>query len=105
MPEIESPNEQTPQTAEAAAPARHGGAVWLAIASVIVTLAAWVCSYYSGIGAIVASAIAIVCGALALRSHNRGVRNTAITAIIAAGVLLVVVAAFMIVIQMGLKAV
>ena len=83
----------------------HTSAVWLAIGALVLTLIAWISCYYSGICAVVLSAIAIVMGAFALRSHKRSVRNTAITAIIAAAVLLVVVAAFMIVINMGLKSV
>lgn len=96
------------QPSAATMPAGQGGNagfVWLAVISLVLTIAAWIAGSFSGIGAIVISALAIVAGAFALRSHRRGVRNTAITSIIAAAVLLVVVAAFMIVIYMGLKAV
>lgn len=79
--------------------------VWLAVLSIILTIAAWIGGSYNGFVAIAVSAVAIVCGALALKSHRNAVRNTAITSIIAAAVLLVVIAAFFIVIYVGLKSV
>lgn len=88
-----------------AVPAESKRFVWLAVVSIALTIAAWVTGNYSGFGAIVVSAVAIVCGALALKSHRSAVRNTAITSIIAAAVLLVVIAAFFIVIYVGLKSV
>lgn len=86
-------------------PSGHGRFVWLAIASIFMTVISWICAGYNAWAAIVVAAAAIVTGALALKSHRRGVRNTAITSIIAATVLLVVVAAFLIVIYIGLKAI
>ncbi len=76
-----------------------------AIASMILAIAAWFGAYYNawlGIGLCIFS---IISGALALKSHRNGVRNTAITSIIAAAVLLVVAIAFMVVIYIGLKSV
>lgn len=79
--------------------------VWLAVFSIILTIAAWIAGSFNGYAAIAISAAAIVVGALALKSHRHSVRNTAITSIIAAAVLLVVVAAFLIVIYVGMKSV
>lgn len=79
--------------------------VWLAIVSIVLTILAWILGSYSALAAIITSAAAIVTGALALKSHRHGVRNTAITSIIAAAVLLVVISAFCIVIFIGLKSV
>lgn len=76
---------------------------WLAICSLVVTVIAWIIANLNGYVALCACAVAIVLGALALKSHRHAVRNTAITSIIAAAVLLVVLAAFMIVIYLGLK--
>ena len=79
--------------------------VWLAVISIILTVVAWIAGGYSAVAAVIVSAVAIVTGALALKSHRHGVRNTAITSIIAAAVLLVVICAFFIVIYVGLKSV
>lgn len=79
--------------------------VWLAVISIILTIAAWIAGGYNAVAAIVISAAAIVTGAFALKSHRNGVRNTAITSIIAAAVLLVVISAFCIVIYVGLRSV
>lgn len=93
---------ETPPEAPAVAvePRRY---VTFAIASILVTVAAWITANWSGFVALALSVGAITLGALALGSRRHGVRNTAITAIIASAVLLVVLAAFMIVIYLGLK--
>lgn len=98
-------NTQNTTTSETLTTKPRGNFVWLAILSLVLTLAAWIAGGFSGTAAIVIAACAILAGAFALRSHKQGVRNTAITSIIAAGVLLVVIAAFLIVIYIGLKAV
>ncbi len=98
------PSTATATATADAAPVR-GRFVWLAVASIFLTVISWICAGYNAWAAIVVAAVAIVAGALALKSHRRGVRNTAITSIIAATVLLVVVAAFLIVIYIGLKAI
>lgn len=64
---------------------------------------AWITANWNGYVALGTAVVAIVVGFLALRSHRHAVRNTAITSIIASAVLLVVLAAFMIVIYLGLK--
>lgn len=103
-PEATAP-AQAPEAAEAAAPKESGRFVWLAVVSLILTVAAWIAVSYNGFAAIAVAAAAILCGALALKSRRHAIRNTAITAIIAAAVLLVVIAAFFIVIYIGLKSV
>lgn len=77
--------------------------LWLAVASLIITVGAWIVGAFSGIMALILCIMAIVAAAFALKSHKGAVRNTAITSIVAAGVLLVVIAAFMIVIYIGLR--
>lgn len=74
-----------------------------AVVSILVTVGAWISAGWNGYLAMALGAFAVVAGALALRSRRHGVRNTAITAIIAAAVLVVVLAAFVIVIYMGLQ--
>lgn len=110
MTQQENPNSTPPtETAKPRAIAALGTEskrfVWLAVLSIILTIASWVACSYSAVAAIVGSAVAIVLGICALRSRRHGVRNTAITSIIAAAVLLVVIAAFCIVIYLGLKSV
>lgn len=90
-----------------AVPASHESRnfVWLAVISIILTVAAWVAGSFNGIAAICICVAAIVAGAFSLKSRRHGVRNTAITSIIAASVLLVVIAAFLTVIYLGMKAI
>lgn len=109
---IDSKTDLTTRKAEGAEsravePAMHESRnfVWLAVISMVLTVGAWVCGNFNGIVAICICVAAIVTGAFALKSHRNGVRNTAITSIIAAAVLLVVVSAFLLVIYIGLKSI
>lgn len=77
--------------------------MWLAITSILLTAIAWIVGSYNGVAALIISAVAIITGMLSLKSHRKLIRNTAITAIIASAVLLVVILAFYIVIYLGLK--
>ena len=79
--------------------------MWLAIVSIIITALSWISAGFNAWLGIGLSAVAVVIGALALKSHRHSIRNTAITSIIAATVLLVVISAFLIVIYLGLKTV
>lgn len=79
--------------------------MWLAIISIILTILSWIGASYSAWAGIALAAAAVIAGAFALKSRRHGVRNTAITSIIAATVLLVVIVAFIIVIYVGLKSV
>ncbi len=82
-----------------------GRFVWLAIVSIVLTVLSWIGAGYSAWAGIGLAVAAIVAGAFALKSRRHGVRNTAITSIIAATVLLVVIVAFIIVIYVGLKSI
>lgn len=79
--------------------------MWLAIISIVITALSWILAGFNAWLGIGLSAAAVVVGALALKSHRHSIRNTAITSIIAATVLLVVISAFLIVIYLGLKTV
>lgn len=79
--------------------------VWLAVISAVLTVGAWVAGGFNGILAIILCVAAIVAGSFSLKSRRHGIRNTAITSIIAAAVLLVVVSAFLMVIYIGLKSI
>ncbi len=83
--------------------AARPGYAWLAVLSIVLTLVAWVCATGNGIVAMLVGAVAILCGAFAERSPRGGVRNVATTSIIAATVLLVVIAAFMLVVKYALS--
>lgn len=100
----ETPRESV-QEPEVRTPKEPGRFVTYAIVSIVLTVAAWIAANMNGYVAIACSVAAIVAGAMALRSRRHGVRNTAITAIIAAAVLLVVITAFIIVIFAGLKSI
>lgn len=79
--------------------------MWLAIISIVITALSWILAGFNAWLGIGLSVAAVVVGALALKSHRHSIRNTAITSIIAATVLLVVISAFLIVIYLGLKTV
>lgn len=103
---VETPSaETTPAEAPQPWPSESRRFVWLAIGSILLTILSWICAGANAWVAIGLSAVAVVIGAMALKSHRHSVRNTAITSIIAATVLLVVVAAFLIVIYIGLKSI
>lgn len=110
IPEKEEPAVKEPAGADdqPPAPARTHESrnfVWLAVISIVLTVAAWVAGSFNGIVAICICVAAIVAGAFSLKSRRHGVRNTAITSIIAAAVLLVVISAFLTVIYIGLKSI
>lgn len=88
-----------------ATPGESRNFLWLAVVSIILTVAAWIAGSFNGITAMILCVAAIVAGAFSLKSRRHSVRNTAITSIIAAAVLLVVVAAFLMVIYIGLKSI
>ncbi|MBO4977425.1 MAG: hypothetical protein J6C67_01755 [Muribaculaceae bacterium] len=81
-------------------PARSPLLAWVAVG---LTLAAWATLIWlDGYAAMAVAAAAVVVGFLAVSGRSTPVKNLAITAIIAATVLLVVLAAFLIVIKIGL---
>ncbi len=84
-------------------PAEPGRYRTLAVVSIAIAILAWVIAGWNGYAAMAAALVSIITGGMALRSHRHAVRNTAITSIIAAAVLLVVLAAFVIVIYLGLN--
>ncbi len=92
---------QNPATSiPASAPKKSG---WLPLLSLILAIAAWVAlGYTSGYYAMCVAAAAIIAGIIAVRRKTGAWRNTAITSIIAAAVLIVVVTAFLIVLKIGL---
>lgn len=89
----------------AAAPPEPGRFVAYAVVSIVLATVSWIIANWNGYVAAVVSALSVVAGFMALRSRRHSVRNTAITAIVAAGVLLVVLVAFIIVIRMGLHSI
>ncbi|MCM1036557.1 MAG: hypothetical protein NC406_04455 [Bacteroides sp.] len=104
----EQPQEERmlPQKqAQSAPPAEPGRFVAYAVVSIVLATVSWIIANWNGYVAAMVSALSVVAGFMALRSHRHSVRNTAITAIVAAGVLLVVLVAFIIVIRMGLRSI
>lgn len=97
--------EKTAEAPLQAVPAEKKRLLWMAVVSLLLTVAAWIACGYNVWAAIALSAVAVVVGALSLKSHRHAVRNTAITSIIAASVLLVVVVSFLIVIYLGLSSI
>lgn len=89
----EQGSDRAPETTE------RGIYPWLAAASLLLCVGAWYAATVNGYATLAAGAAAILCGAFALGSRRPIVRNTAITAIIAVGVLMLVVGAFMFVLH------
>lgn len=94
----------TPETLSSATPvvsSKESGI--LPLLSLILAVGAWVTlGYYTGYAAMSVAVAAIIAGAFACRRPRGAWRNTAITAIIASAVLIVVVLAFVIVLKIGL---
>lgn len=95
---------QAPETSSSAtivASSKKSGI--LPLLSLILAVGAWVTlGYYTGYAAMAVAAAAIIAGAFACRRPRGAWRNTAISAIIASAVLIVVVLAFVIVLKIGL---
>lgn len=105
---VETGHDESAGTADApreTAPAEPGRYCTWAVISILMAVVAWIAANWNGYAAMGASVVSLVFGFMALRSRRHGVRNTAITSIIAAAVLLVVLTAFVMVIYLGLKAI
>lgn len=76
-----------------------------ALFAILLAIAAWIILSFNGKIALGVSAAAFLSGCFGLKASTRTWRNTAITAIVASAVLLIVLAAFMIVIYVGLNAI
>lgn len=98
--EIQHDSERQATTPDTKAPSSE---MWYAIASVAFTIAAWCFAALNAWAAIGLSAIAIALGVTGKKCQKPALRNATITAIIAATVLLVVIAAFLIVVYLGLS--
>lgn len=104
----EKPVAQEPQAAEAAAsaaPAVANWHTWMAALAAVLAIAAWVVLCINGYAALGVGVCAFVTACLGLHAHTRPWRNLATTALIASGVVLVVLAAFLIVIFWGLNSI
>ncbi len=76
-----------------------------ALIAILLAVAAWVILSFNGKIALCVSGVSFVSGCFGLKASTRTWRNTATTALVASGVLLVVLAAFMIVMDYGLRAI
>ncbi len=74
-----------------------------AIIGIILAIAAWIVLSFEGRVAWAISIMAIISSCIGLKAPTRTLRNTAITAIIASAVLLIVVSAFLLIFLIGLK--
>lgn len=78
----------------------------LAVAAIALTLGAWcMLMWLNGYVAMAVALAAVVAGFAGMPGRSNAVKNVAITAIIASTVLIVVLAAFLIVIKIGLGSV
>lgn len=103
----QAPAAQTTEAEESQAPAPDASPApqeagndkrrysWLALASVLLCVAAWIFATFDGYLTLAATIASIICGAFALGSRRAAIRNISITAIIASAVLMIVVGAFM----------
>ena len=95
----------SPDTTPHATPDAHPLCGRLALLSLAVAIVAWLCLMLQGYVALFVGILAVVLGVAGLRSSRPLRRNCAITAIIAAGVLLVVLSAFLFVILWGINSI
>lgn len=98
--DIQPTTESTePRTVEPAY--RSPAMAWVAVG---LTLLAWaLLMTVNGYAAMAVAAVGVAAGFMAMPGRSRAARNLAITAVIASLVLLVVLAAFIIVIKVGLQ--
>ncbi len=89
---------ETPENSPQQAPEPTAGyRVALAVVAAVLTLVAWAAAMWAnGYVSLGIAVVAIVCGALACTRRAGAWRNLGITAIIASGVLAIVMAAFLI---------
>lgn len=91
--------KDSPAVAVPAAPTRP----WAAWLAVVLALAAWAALMWSdGYVALAVGVVAAVIGCLGAHRNTRGLRRISVAAVIASLVLVAVVAAFLIVIKIGL---
>lgn len=76
-----------------------------ALFAILLAVAAWVILSFDGKIALWVSGASFLSGCFGLKASTRTWRNTATTALVASGVLLIVLAAFMFVMYVGLKAI
>ena len=70
--------------------------LWLALGAMLLCIIAWIVSPSNGYWAVSLAIVSMALGFISLKSKRHAIRNTAITAIIASGVLALVVGAFII---------
>ena len=76
-----------------------------ALFGILLTIAAWITLYFNGQVALGLSIVSFISACFGLKAATRPYRNTAITAIVASAVLMVVLSAFLIVIYIGLQSI
>ena len=76
-----------------------------ALFGILLTIAAWITLYFNGQVALGLSIVSFISACFGLKAASRPYRNTAITAIVASAVLMVVLSAFLIVIYIGLQSI
>ena len=95
---------EQPVTAATPASSVQKKSGWLPLLSLVLAIAAWgALAYTSGYYAMGVAAAAIIAAAFAAHRKTGAWRNVAITSLIASAVLIVVVAAFLIVLKIGLE--
>lgn len=101
------PTITEPIAAQSAPSDNHNRAKFnkFALFAILLAIVAWVILSFNGKIALGISVAAFLSACFGLKASTRTWRNTAITAMVASAVLLIVLAAFMIVIYVGLNAI
>lgn len=97
--------EETTSASPAAPQASATWHTWMAALAAVLALCAWLVLCFNGYAALGVGVAAFVAGILGLRAHTRPWRNVATTAMIASGVVMVVISAFLVVIFWGLSSI
>jgi len=106
--DIQESNDSTVSEATAQAASAMPTAnwhTWMAAIGAMLAIAAWVALCFNGYTALIVGTGAFVSACLGLHAHTRPWRNLATTALIASAVVLIVIAAFLIVIFWGLNSI
>lgn len=93
---------ENPALAPSEAPARKKFNKF-ALLGILLAVAAWVILTFNGQVALGFAVVSFICACVGLKASTRTWRNTAITALVASAVLMIVLSAFLTIIYVGLK--
>ena len=101
----EAPDARQQEASVAASAPHPTWHTWMAAAGAVLAVGAWIALSFNGYAALGIGIAAFAASCMGLGAHTRPWRNLATTALIASAVIMVVLAAFLIVIFWGLNSI